>query len=249
MSSLINNAVELLSNIISKNTICKSHGINHMKTVLSNSQKAIESSTFDLTESNKINIQLASLLHDADDLKLFPLNKNYENARLIIQSLSSSIINENEVIKMISLVSASSNGDNIPDDIKDKLWMLIPRWCDRIEAIGYIGIVRCWDYTVTKKRSLWTEETLKAKSLEDLRENIAIHSRYINYKGISLSMIDHYYDKLLHIDVKTNIPFIDNEMQKRMKISEEFCLIFGKYGYIPQKIYDEAREISREFLD
>ena len=37
------------------------------------------------------------------------------------------------------LVSASKNGDNIPKAISNKLWMLIPRYSDRLEAIGIIG--------------------------------------------------------------------------------------------------------------
>ena len=50
----------------------------------------------------------------------------------------------NEVLVMISHVSASKNGNRVPECAKSEPEMLWPRFCDRLEAIGFIGALRCY---------------------------------------------------------------------------------------------------------
>ena len=49
-----------------------------------------------------------------------------------------------EVIELISYVSASDNGNTVPERAKKHPELLWPRYSDRPEAIGPIGAVRCW---------------------------------------------------------------------------------------------------------
>lgn len=49
-----------------------------------------------------------------------------------------------ETIEMISYVSASDNGNEVPERAKEHKELLWVRWADRLEAIGTIGAVRCW---------------------------------------------------------------------------------------------------------
>jgi hypothetical protein len=46
--------------------------------------------------------------------------------------------------EMISYVSASANGNRVPERAESEPYLLWPRWCDRLEAIGPIGAVRCY---------------------------------------------------------------------------------------------------------
>ena len=55
---------------------------------------------------------------------------------------------------MVSLVSSSKNGDRIPEDAINNEWLLYPRYADRLEAIGIIGIERCYQYALTSKNTL-----------------------------------------------------------------------------------------------
>ena len=129
------------------------------------------------------------------------------------------------ITKMISLVSSAINGDNIPYDIEE--WMLYPRYSDRLEAIGFIGIKRCYQYAVTFNNKLYTDKTLFADNEEDLWK-IATIQRYRDYKGVSESMIDHYYDKLLRAgDFPIRNNFFDEECKKRKQISINFILNCG----------------------
>ena len=226
--------------LLTDNNVSKCHGIDHAIQVMKNANNAIESGKYDITSEHIEMILFASLLHDADDKKFFPNNKNYENARRILEDKPQYYVDE--VIKMISWVSTSKNGDNIPDETIGKEWMLIPRYADRLEAIGKIGIERCFQYTISIGRPFYIDKTERAKNEEDIWR-IASIDRYTEYtRGKeSESMIDHYYDKLLHI---TKFPirnkYFDNEIEKRRKPMIDILLKFGEFGKITSDDIKEA---------
>lgn len=178
---------------------------------------------------------LASLLHDADDQKFFPENKDYNNARLILNDMSAEFVDK--VIKLISWVSASKNGDDIPNSAVNNDWMLIPRYADRLEAIGMIGIERCYIYTVKKGRPICTESTPMPQTEKEIWD-CATKERFNSYTNgkESDSMVDHFYDKLLHI---TKFPirnsFFDKECEKRRKPLIDFLLKVGEKGGMTNK--------------
>ena len=110
--------------------------------------------------------------------------------------------------------------------------------CDRLEAIGEIGILRVWSYSKYKNRPLFLPSTPRVKTEKELYE-VASSKRFKNYLLVKKSdtMIDHFYDKLLHIcseDVISEIdnPYLRSEMQKRRKIIINFILKFGNEGEI-----------------
>ena len=97
-------------------------------------------------------MQLSALLHDADDKKYFQTDKTKANVVNIVKSamkhckgFEQDTILE-EVLEMISYVSASDNGNTVPKRSKKNPEFLWPRYSDRLEAIGPIGAVRCWQY-------------------------------------------------------------------------------------------------------
>ena len=91
-----------------------------------------------------------ALLHDADDKKYFPANEGYPNAAKICQTALASTKRfnakavEKEMRKMIAYVSASDNGNSIPKRALSNPELLWVRYADRLEAIGPIGAVRCF---------------------------------------------------------------------------------------------------------
>ena len=93
-------------------------------------------------------MRLAALLHDADDRKYF--DQHSTNANLIIEesvfehTAKTQILSE--ALEMISYVSASSNGNQIPERAINNPELLWVRYSDRLEAIGTIGMVRCYQY-------------------------------------------------------------------------------------------------------
>ncbi|AGC02341.1 Metal dependent phosphohydrolase [Acanthamoeba polyphaga moumouvirus] len=213
------------------------HGFDHFIAVRNHALKALEFENISTTK--KLQVELAAFLHDVDDPKIFPTSINYQNALLVLDASFSEIKFDdlvsditfdsfkNDVIQLISLVSCSKNGDDEPPEP----WMAIPRDADRLEAIGEIGITRCRDFAIHINLPFYTSETPIAKTREDVLKFATIE-RFNKYKSghKSISMIDHYYDKLLHIGksacLRSQNTYILGEAEKRNEIMIDFVLNF-----------------------
>lgn len=210
--------IERLSQKLNGVTICPSHDIYHMFEVMKHAENAVRE--IDEPEYVKRSIILAALLHDIDDRKFFDTN-DYSNAREILHDFEHADL----VIEMISLVSCSTNGDSIVEPE----WKLIPRYCDRLEAIGRVGLKRVYQYTVTKNRPHHTENTIVCKTLDEVR-NAANEERFREYNGVSESMIDHFYDKLLSLKFPIHNYYIHAISQSRKRIMFDFIVSYWTNG-------------------
>lgn len=226
-SSLLELASLELEKVLSTFEDKAGHGIEHMHAV---HQHAVEALKYeDLSAEIKAQIEFAALLHDADDEKLFPSNKANENTRHILMESKCPLEWHQLILEMINLVSCSKNGDRDPP-LK---WMAIPRDCDRLEAIGEIGIQRCKEFTDAKKSPYHLPTTIHVKSLDEL-SMAASTERFMSYSkgGKSLSMLDHYYDKLLHIGkpeaLKSQNVYILSEALRRNHIMAEYVVNYWK---------------------
>jgi uncharacterized protein len=199
------------------------HGIAHMQQVYDHTFAALmEHEHSELTDRDYICVLLAAYLHDVDDRKLFK-TQNYQNARNILSKIAGLSPRDREfIIQMISWVSASSNKDQIPQELcypgTQKLnpaqeWKLFPRYADRLEAIGEIGIERCRAYCAFVKLPNCVRSTIQVRTQDELWK-VASEERYQKYNGVSASMIDHYYDKLLRC---CQFPISNKYLQKIAK--------------------------------
>jgi len=210
-----------LGNLFTVSNVDTGHGIGHALAVLDHASNALEE--FDIDENQILSVKLAALLHDADDRKFF---KDTQNARDLLQDFPESV--RDDAMLMIDLVSCSKNGNARGDY---PLWMLIPRFADRLEALGIIGIVRCYEYSVHTGRPMFTSDTPKCFSREDIQA-VATAERFNKYVVCkeSISMIDHFYDKLLHLKLQTGVKYIDDCMETRHEQLVEFVLKFWKHN-------------------
>ena len=205
-ASILQKAKNHLSAILTQANVPESHGLNHALKVLQNLDSALEASTFTLTETETLCLQLAALLHDADDRKYFASQASeYQNAVHIMHECledgdKESIIKS--VTEMISYVSASGNGNSVPEAALSKPYLLWPRYSDRLEAIGTIGMVRCFQYNTECGAPLSHPDTPRPKTSQEVWAEV-LPCRFDTYMKTktSRSMMDHYYDKLLHIAV------------------------------------------------
>lgn len=172
--------------------ICKSHDINHIIRVTNHVECALK--YFNLPLNIHYMVIFATILHDANDRKFF----NDDNIKNILEKCFFSDDDIKFIKMMISFVSSSENGDNIPEEAINRPYLLYPRYADRLDGLGKEGVIRCYQYCITKKIPLFITETAVPKDINDVW-NIATLERYQNYKGESVSMIDHYYDKLLRL--------------------------------------------------
>ena len=223
-----------LREILENSNIDQGHGIDHALTVLDHTKKALSYSNVKDPKKRLI-ILLTALLHDADDRKFFPENDDNQNAKFILERVlpGKKDIHES-VIYWIDRVSFSKNGNTLldgSDDIDEEY--LYPCISDRCEATGEIGIIRCYLYTIHVKRPLYTDETPRCKTEEELnelcQERLPIYLR----DKKSDTFIDHFYDKIYHLsNVEVKNPYLRNLLKERHEIIVSFLLKFGEKGEV-----------------
>ena len=229
-----------------------SHGIEHVLKVYDHACKAISCHAPSLGSEMSMKIKIAALLHDVDDSKYFPNHTDFENARSILKDAQ---VDQSETIQgvllMIGLVSCSKNGNNVPESIiqNQDYHLLIPRWADRLEAVGAIGVVRCYQYNTEHGRPLCSENSPRAVTEEQVWK-YATPERFVTYTkngGHSDDMISHYYDKLLHIarppkDIVRN-SYLEKKAAESSNELVEMCIRYGKTGIVDE---DYIREIEKK---
>lgn len=188
-------------------------------------------------------VMLAALLHDADDRKFFGPSDDMGHARRIASEALrgegpwDGVADMSEtVVKLISLVSASKNKNDAGSNVER--WMLFPRLADRLEAIGWIGVVRCYQYNSHCKAPLYLPSTPRVTNEAELAA-VAPPERFARYNGESASMIDHYYDKLVHVArLESDNPFFHREALARRKVMLDFLFDFGRTGTVDTSRFD-----------
>ncbi len=226
-----------------KKIIDPSHGLEHALMVLCHAEKALEAykKTGTISEQEELNVKLAAFLHDIDDHKYFPESSDYSNARYILGTGGLDEENINQVIQMISWVSSSKNGDRIPEEVSSsrKYYLLYPRYADRLEALGIIGLKRTLDYTETQGAPLYYRQDPKPGfTIQQIYEQIATPERYICYSGASRSMMDHFYDKLLLLGkypISISNEYFDKQCKLRQKPLEDIAVKFEQQGFITKE--------------
>jgi len=150
-----------------------------------------------IAKEEKVNltvVSLAALLHDIADSKFH--NGNEEIGLKIAERF---LIDENvpqeiithvvEIIKNMSFKNSFSENKNKFSSIELK----VVQDADRLDAIGAIGIARCFNYGGFKNRALYNPEILPNLNLT--KEE---------YKNSTAPTINHFYEKLLLLKDKMN---------------------------------------------
>jgi hypothetical protein len=230
----------MLLEIINKTTdlfkqveMCKSHDINHVLAVLDHTSKALDHES--LPMKTKFLIEAAALLHDVDDRKFFA-TKYYSNARVILKEVGVCDEDAETVVEMISYVSTSDNWNNIPLRALCFPWLLFPRHADRLEGADP---VRGYQYSKEVGQPLFTQYTSKPSSSKLCNIlKIATESRFQEYKGKSISFVDHLWDKLFSIiNFETNNPYF---LEKKKDLFTPLAKIVDLF--INNKLTDEYFE-------
>lgn len=149
-------------------------------------------------------ITFAALLHDADDKKLFPETAGeYHNARMILNKNGADEEDTEKIIEIIRTVSFSSGIDAKSIEAK------VVQDADRLDAIGAIGIARCFAYGASHGRSIYNEEDFIGNNMRESKSSIA-----------------HFYQKLLKLESLMKTEYGKNEAAKRTAFLKEYLRHF-----------------------
>mmetsp|Transcript_37275 Transcript_37275/g.88017 ORF Transcript_37275/g.88017 Transcript_37275/m.88017 type:complete len:516 (+) Transcript_37275:388-1935(+) len=230
-----------------------SHGWTHIEAVYQHAEQAVAAACQQqqppLTSLACMEVKVAALLHDIDDRKYFPQHAAYENARAIMAAAQLPPESVESVVEMISLVSCSANGNRVPAHIAEGgAWhRLIPRWADRLEAVGEVGVVRCFQYNQEVGRPLSGPNSPRPKTEAEIWQ-LATPERFEGYlkTGESEDMIAHYYDKLLHVarppkEIVRNA-YLEKAAEELSAALVELLLRFGKTGRVDEGFIQQLAE-------
>lgn len=178
------------------------HGYDHIDRVYRNAEEILKGE-----EADRFVVLVAALLHDVDDRKLFPENRNLENARSFLQKEGVDIVAANAILQAIETVSFKGKDTITPATIEGK----IVQDADRLDAIGAIGIARAFAFGGNRNRKLYDERLA-------YRENLSAEEYF---KG-DTSTIAHFYEKLLRLKDMMNT----KEGRRMAEERHRFLLLF-----------------------
>lgn len=153
-------------------------------------------------------VQLAALLHDVDDYKLFGGNAgNYSNAEMFLKDNKVSDVKIKLICEIIASISFKGTDTKVPKSIEGK----IVQDADRLDAIGAIGIARTFAYGGSKHRMMHIPG-------EKPRENM----NFEEYSKSNGTTINHFYEKLLKLKDLMNTKTARILAESRHKYMESF---------------------------
>ncbi|WP_018108139.1 HD domain-containing protein [Bacteroides propionicifaciens] len=170
------------------------HDYYHIQRVVINARKIL------ITEpADSFVVELAAWLHDLGDHKL---HDGVDKSEELINDFLSSLDVEQQVIdRIVEVVSqVSFSKGNTPYSIEAE----IVQDADRLDAIGAIGIARCFAYGGSKNRILFSPH---------------------KYEQIN-SSIQHFYDKLFKLKDKMNTQSARIIANKRHQFMQEYIAEF-----------------------
>ena len=167
-------------------------------------------------KSDSFVVELAALLHDIADWKFHDGDESV-GPRVAREWLTSIAINE-DVIKHVCQIikDISFKGADVATPMKTKEGMVVQD-ADRLDAIGAVGIARCFAYGGHKKNVLYNPEV-----------QAVMHKTAEAYKKSQSNSVNHFYEKLLLLKDRMNTQAARYVAQKRHSVMENFLEQFMK---------------------
>jgi len=163
------------------------HDWFHIERVYKNALLIADQENVDL-----FTVQLAALLHDIADSK-FHNGDETLGPKIAKEFLRKENVPEEIIKHIVSIIeNISFKGGNFKNTFDSKELKVVQD-ADRLDAIGAIGIARCFNYGGFKERPMYDPE--KTPDLHMTKEE---------YKNSSAPSINHFYEKLLLLKDKMN---------------------------------------------
>lgn len=159
-------------------------------------------------------VQLGALLHDIADSK-FHGGDETVGPKKAWEFLQSNNVPEDVIIHVVNIIeNISYKGGNFERKFHSKELDIVQD-ADRLDAIGAIGIARCFNYGGFKNRALYDPE---------IRPNLSMTKE--EYKNSDSPTINHFYEKLLLLKDRMNTQTGRQIASHRHKFMEDFLSQF-----------------------
>lgn len=172
-----------------------------------------------ISKTEKVNtyiVALGALLHDIADAKFYDGDETV-GPKMAREFLFSQNVDSTEIEHVVNIInhisyknSLSSEGETFSSNE-----LKVVQDADRLDAIGAIGIARCFNYGGFKNRQLYNPE---------IKPNLKMNKEA--YKKSSAPTINHFYEKLLllkdKMNTKTGRRIAENRHQYMERFLEQF---------------------------
>ena len=160
-------------------------------------------------------VQLGGLLHDIADAKFYDGDESIgpKKARDFLESQQVEETVISHIENIILFISYKSSFDHNRSFSSPELNVI--QDADRLDAIGAIGIARCFNYGGFKNRSLYDPE---------IRPNLQMTKE--EYKNSTAPSINHFHEKLFLLKDNMNTKTGKIIAQKRHSFMDEFLQQF-----------------------
>jgi len=165
---------------------------------------------------NNFIVALGALLHDIADSKFYNGDETIgpKKARKFLEAQG---VNEEIIIHIEKIIkNISFKGGNFKKEFTSKELEVIQD-ADRLDAIGAIGIARCFNYGGFKNRALYDPDILPN-----------LHMTKEEYKKSTAPTINHFYEKLLLLKDRMNTTTGKKIAEERHNFMQTFLNQFFK---------------------
>jgi len=182
------------------------HRVRNMALTLARQEKA-----------SAFTVELAALLHDIADWK-FQKDGNDDVGPTMAQEFLDSIGVSKEISTHVSEIikTISFKGAHVHTKVHTKEAEIVQD-ADRLDALGAIGITRCFAYG-----------GLKNNPIHDPEIKPQLHSSFEEYKQGGKTSVNHFYEKLLLLKDRMNTEAGRRIAQQRHDVMEQFLSRFYK---------------------
>ena len=208
------NKEQIISNTVTfvKNTLKNAEGGHdwfHVLRVWNNAKLIAKTENVDV-----FIVELGALLHDIADSKFYNGDETV-GPKVAREFLESENVSEDIIFHIEQIITnISYKGGNFKQTFTSPELAIIQD-ADRLDAIGAIGIARCFNYGGFKNRQLYNPEI--APNLTMSKEE---------YKNSETPTINHFYEKLLLLKDRMNTVSGKKIAQERHQYMENFLQQF-----------------------
>ena len=153
-------------------------------------------------------VEMAALLHDVADHKFSDAHKRQLALEAFLDSINISNQDRTHIIEIIETLSFK--GAHVTTEMRTIEGKVVQD-ADRLDAIGAIGIARCFAYGGSKNRELW-----------DPDEKPILHTSAKSYHDNKSSSINHFYEKLLLLKDRMNTATAKRMAKHRHAVMQDF---------------------------
>lgn len=164
----------------------------------------------DYPQASPLVVALGALLHDIADSK-FHKGDDAVGGKMAEEFLTSLSVEPNVITQVVAIIdNISFGGGNFKQTFRS-IELDIVQDADRLDAIGAIGIARCFNYGGFKNRKLY--DPAISPNLQMTKEE---------YKKSTAPTINHFYEKLLLLKDRMNTDTGKKLAQHRHEFMESF---------------------------